>query len=539
MQKKVNTTNKTEVLSHAMACIGEGVIITDIKGYVIFMNATAERLTGWDSTQAMERHFDEIFHLIDFLTKEGIVTPIQKALESVCAVGLQNYSALVKKDGNVIFVSANCSTIVNGSGEIEGAVIVFRDIDRIKHMEEDIRREKNNLKNVLEALPQAICIVDSKLYIKWTNGAFFNVFGIDREDITDVRFGDITNCLNSYENGCTEGEKCLVCKIRKAMKKAFQREKSGNNTILQHVISKGSNLVTLWLRVSFIPLASLNENQRLMVIEDITQQKEYEGKLQKSKEAAEAANRLKSEFLANMSHELRTPLNGIVGMANLLLLSELTEDQKEDAEMIKSSAFELLQIINDILDISKIEAGKLKIVTIEFDLNHLIEDTAKLYAKIASNKNLGFSSMVAPGIPKILTGDPNRLRQILNNLISNAIKFTNKGEISLNVEMQSRTERSVTLKFSVSDTGIGISDKNKDRLFKRFSQVDGSKTRRYGGTGLGLAISKQLVELMHGSIGVSSEAGKGSTFYFTLSFSLEHARAYNSSVLKNIGEMFF
>jgi signal transduction histidine kinase len=281
---------------------------------------------------------------------------------------------------------------------------------------------------------------------------------------------------------------------------------------------------TVWLRSLIRMVAGQAQTNELVgVMVDISERKRAE-------EALEAASRVKNEFLDNMSHELRTPMNGVLGMAELLLDTDLTAEQREDLNMLKMSADSLLTIINDILDYSKIGAGKLDMEPIEFKLRDLVHAVTQTFVAAARQKDLKLHSEIAQEIPDALIGDPLRLRQILVNMVGNAIKFTAHGEVAVGVTLESSAaEQNVKLRFAVRDTGIGIPLEKQKLIFEAFSQADNSSTRKFGGTGLGLTICSRLVELMGGTIWADSNLGVGSQFQFTVQFACKQSLARATS----------
>jgi len=375
------------------------------------------------------------------------------------------------------------------------------DLQRAKDVAEAASRAKNVIFNT--AL-DAIVTIDSRSVITEWNLQAETMFRWDRTEVTGMRL-----------------DQTIIPEIQW---EAHRREiedyrQSGEGPLLSklvEILAIRRDGREFPVEVAITPAWSDGECTFTAFIRDITLRKQAEADLRQAKEAAEKASRAKSEFLANMSHEIRTPLNGVIGMSSLLLETTLDERQQRFAHLIKTSGESLSELINDILDFSKIEARKLELESVDFDLYTVVEDVTEMMSLKASQKGLELACLTTPSVPRCVKGDSKRVKQILVNLINNAIKFTEAGSITTRLTMEDQSQEQVTVKFSVTDTGIGIPADRMDRLFKSFSQVDASTTRTYGGTGLGLAISKQLAELMGGAIGVESTVGSGSTFWFTL-----------------------
>lgn len=908
MQDISRIMNDQNDMFTALNCIGDGVVITDLSGCITYMNTAANELTEWSNQEAYGKHIDDILNLVNNLTLQSISNPVNDVVELREKVGLKKYTATRTRKGHILTLSASYSPMRNSEEILTGVIIVFRDITRIKSLEDSITNERNNLILAFESIPVGIVLIDENRIIKQTNQVLKDMLHLGHEDIIDKKFGDGLFCKNSAEYGCGYSVSCALCELWKNIRQVMSISEPHKDIILQHSFIVEGEVLSPWFKINFVPILIDGKSHIIIAMDDITEvieqeeeltrsknftlkifdrfpimmwrtdqnmqcdftnkawleytgytmeqakgfgysnafadenkehikevllnayknrvpfiiehqmryhdgtyrwvvcqgnpyydledayagfigtiydmndrvlaekamkdseekyrllfdnatdsiilhkydemnnssiiidvneaackglgytkeelvklslydirsdemkeklveayynllikehhvydsvhiakdgrripmevssqlfmmngskvilsvcrditdrlnaerliresQKKYhslfvnmtdafillrnvtEGnktidfelveanhssermldfnvleaighrvsevypefladlikrinaeiainnsidhlpvyeyndtvtgrwfhisafvpiedmfaiiiteitdrkmaeislyesrkKLVKAKEEAEAANIAKSEFLANMSHEIRTPINGMTGMIDLTLMTKLSEEQCNNLNTAKNCADSLLNIINDVLDFSKMEAGKFKISNTYFDLYDMINEINKIHAVRAKEKKIELITNLDKELPSTLYGDPNRLQQVLNNLIHNAIKFTEKGEVSFQIVKTSEVDENIIIEFVIKDTGIGISPENKDKLFKSFSQIDASYTRKHGGTGLGLVISKQLVEMMGGEIWVESEEGKGSTFSFYIPF---------------------
>ncbi len=508
-------------LAHVTRCIREFVLIADTRGRITYANQAVIDRFGYALDELIGKQVSIM------VSGAGSREQTRGALRSTLKGGWSGDIVARAKQGEEFWISLTTS-VLSHENRVMGIVVVARDIGERKRAEEQLRKSESQFRLLWENSRDGMRLSDAAGTILMVNDAFCDLVQLDRDQLEGGTIAAI------YREGV--GEHVL---------ESYRQHFADRNV---EVYFEKENLLwnerTVWFAVSNAFIESEGQPPILLsIFRDITERRTAEKALERhaadlleakykaeeqarmleiqavelrqAKEEALQASRFKSEFVANMSHEIRTPMNGVIGMTGLLLDTPLSAEQQEFAEVIRTSGDALLSIINEILDFSKIEAGKMTLESINFDLRTTVEEAVDLLAPRAHGKNLELSCAVYNDVPVALTGDPGRLRQVLVNLLSNAVKFTESGEVAVRVTYVEGTDEEVRLRFEVSDTGIGIPEDARLRLFQPFSQADGSTTRKYGGTGLGLMISKQLVELMGGSIGVESAPGQGSTFWFT------------------------
>jgi PAS domain S-box-containing protein len=471
-------------LAAVMESLGDGLFAFDGEGRCTTANAAAARILGWSRGELVGTTF------VDSVAPE--LAPMLHA-PATLGSGLRIESGTFRRrDGSQLPVTLSLTPILR-TGTVAGSVLVFHDITERTRLLEAVERERAQLLNIVADAPIAIAIFDLEMRCLTHSRKWAEDHALERDQVLGKSFYELEPDASERWRGIHE--RCLRGERLSAPEDVFV-DRDGSVRHLRWAIHP-------WQAAdgSVGGLVVFTES-----IEDLV----------RAREVALEAARLKSEFLATMSHEIRTPMNGVLGMTSLLLETELTHEQRDFASTIQISADNLLTIINDILDFSKIEAGKMEVENIEFSPRTVVESVLDLLAESAHKKQLELACLLYRDVPATVVGDPVRLRQVLFNLVGNAIKFTPKGEVMVTMRAHQIRDHRTRLEFSVRDTGIGMSEEVQRRLFQSFTQGDGSTTRRYGGTGLGLVISKRIVELMGGSIEVESVAGGGSCFRFTI-----------------------
>ncbi len=479
----------------------DAYIEQDAHGRITGWNTGAERMFGWSAAEAIGRPSSM---LIPERNRERHDQGLQALIASPDdAIHSRRVTAL-HRDGHELMVEFAVS--LRRHGDEWRAVAFCQELGLEAYHPSPIALGEVRYEQILDQIEDACAVVDRSGNYRYVNTAFCRLFDRKRETLLGTSFkgnagtDERINALREvYANVWKTGVSA----------KAFEYQ-----TTLNGVLKSLEQSVTLDRDTEGRPIGFMT------IIRDCTERAAAQQELARAKEAAEKANRAKSEFLANMSHEIRTPMNGVIGMVALALDTELTPYQTECLNTVRSSADSLLTILNDILDFSKIESRKLELEAAPFVLTDVIADALKPLSTRANEKGLEILSDVAADVPRTVVGDQVRLKQIVTNLVGNAVKFTDAGRIAVSVREETRGAGCTMLHFAVNDTGIGIPPEQQQSIFEAFSQADASTTRRFGGTGLGLAISSTLVQMMGGRIWVESAAGAGSTFHFTAGFDL-------------------
>ncbi|MDQ2084919.1 PAS domain-containing sensor histidine kinase [Herbivorax sp. ANBcel31] len=388
-------------------------------------------------------------------------------------------------------------------------------------------KKQNTIKTIFESAPVGMMIVDKETRIIDINYGIISINKKKYKEIVGKKFGEGMGCINSFEKGCGYSEECCNCIIRKNIEKVIDTGRERKNIEVEYKILTQKKTALKTLKINIAQVIYNNEIVYLLVVDDITISKKKSRilldttkKLKEAKEEAEESIIERNRFLDNMSHEIRTPLNGITGMIELTLVGKLEDEQRLNIEIAQNCVDKLLKIVDDLFDFSKMKAGEMKLSKTIFEIRSLISDIENIYTPIAVEKEIEFNCFVSENVPDKIFTDRTRLKKVIDSLLNNAFKFTPEGSISLEVKAE-KCNGEKYLFFDIEDTGIGIEKKDLEKLFERFTQVDGSYTRKYSGAGMGLNISKYIIKKMGGDIFVESKKGEGSKFSFNIKFEEE------------------
>ena len=478
-----------------LSSMGDAVWVIDGEGRTTFANAVLGELLGWDPTDLVGRHIHEL------LDDDGRAAMAERVADRRAGRSDSFRFRYVRRDGTPLWAEVTSRPLADTDGREDGAVAVLRDISAQVRAEQSSRQSEQIVETLAHNLPVGIFVLDADGVAEFVNPAWRDLTGMSLERtrtrgwLGEVHPDDLGEVQTAMDEAASSG---------RPFRHRYRMVRFDGTPV--------------WVETRTVTVRDTDGRtvRTIGIVIDVSTHVELEEQLAQAAQQAIETSRLKSEFLANMSHEIRTPMNGVIGMATLLLDTPLTRDQRDRVTTLRSAGEHLLGLINEILDFSKVETGKLELEETDFELLPLVHAVGSLYSSPAFDKGVRLRIDADTTVPKWVRGDPARLRQVLSNLVGNGVKFTEAGSVT--IRMSSEGKGSTAVRFEVVDTGIGIPYEAQDKIFDAFVQADTSTTRRFGGTGLGLAICKRLIELMGGIISVSSTPQKGSTFYFTVPF---------------------
>ncbi len=481
------------------------ITVTDSNEMIVAWNPMVEKMLGMTRADLFNKPVSTLYPPKEWKRMRSLNIRHRGMLSNIA-------TKVICKDGSLLDISASISVLKDSKGKVIGSIGILNDVSHQKFVEHQMRESENKLRIILDNSAAAITMTDENEQIISWNSFAQKLFGMTAQDLL------LRPVSSLYPP--EEWKRIRGLNIRQT---GFMHH------VPTRIVRKDGTIIDVDLSVNVLK----NEQGKIVgsvgMVQDITEQKRANELILQAKLAAEEANNAKSVFLAKMSHEVRTPMNAIIGMIDLTLDTPLNDEQKDNLRVAKDAADNLLSLINDILDLSRAQAGKVVIEEIEINVPDIVKNVCKGLMILARNKGVDVIWSIDPAIPRLLIGDPVRLRQIIINLVNNAIKFTHKGKVQVNVKLKTLTDKDCEVIFEVIDNGIGISPSNLPHIFDVFTDAHKSTARRYGGTGLGLAICKKIVEMMRGNFEVESKEGVGSTFRFTIIFGFQPESLENSN----------